>query len=99
MSQQAARENILLLTEAGIPETAVAELLKVDVRTVRSTSEKGSPVRKPYKRRPATVLTPKAKSFIREKVKDVPAGPGVRKMAVMLERVTREAPRRPSNDT
>ena len=86
MSQQATRENFLLLTEAGIPETAVAELLKVDVRTVRSTSEKGSPVRKPYKRRPATVLTPKAKRFIREKVKDVPAGPGVRKVAVMLER-------------
>ena len=86
MIQQATQEKILHLVEAEISETVIAETVQVDGRTVHAATEKGSALRKPYKKRPSTVLTPQAKRFIREKVRDIPAGPGVRKRATILKR-------------
>lgn len=84
MAQQKTREEIIHLLKTDLGDEDIAKLLKVDVRTVRAARKKGSAIRKPYKPRKQCVLSAKAKKMITKCVKDVVAGPGIKKVASIL---------------
>lgn len=86
MSQEEARRNILVLARAGLSCEEIALQVGVHVKSVQRTCKKGTAARKRYKSRKPIALTANAKRAITKTLRDVPAGPGVRKVAKMLNK-------------